>query len=425
MKKRLLTTVMISSMMLSSAVLPLVASADSIANSDKKIAELSSKEAQASAELQNVRSTIADIQAEAATLQAEQETLNKETKKLSEEIATLTDRIEKREAAIKDQARSVQVDGQGTSFVDAVLNAESVSDALTRVAAATRLVGAGNDLMVEQQSDKKSVESKKAETDKKAEKLTENAIALEAKKGELVTQELQKAAVVNTLSAEKATEQSKKDKFVAEAKAAEAALKAQAKAVEKTEAKAEVNETEALTEETTQPKANKSTSKEETTQTEVQKEETPAQTEPQKETPAQTEPQKETPTEPQKETPAPAPSGNASAILAEAAKHVGKPYVWGAKGPDSFDCSGFTAYVYRKVTGREIGGYTVPQESAGTTISVSEAKAGDLYFWGGHGGTYHVAIATGNGGYIHAPAPGQGVSYSSVGYYAPDFAVRM
>lgn len=394
---------MLSSMMLSSAVLPIIAAADDVATIDQKISDLNTKEAAASADLQTVRATIADIQAEAGALQAKQAVLNKETKELSKEITSLTERIQKREKAIKEQARTVQVEGKGTGFVDAVLNSESISDALTRVAAVTRLVGAGNDLMVEQQKDKESVETKKAETDKKVEKITENAVALEAKKGELVTQELQKAAVVNTLSAEKTTEQSKKNKFVAEAKAAEKALKAQVKAVAKTEAKAEVQQTEAKAE----VKQTEAKVEADVKQTEAQTEETVA-------------PEKE-----EKPAPAPAPSGNASAILAEAAKHLGKPYVWGAKGPESFDCSGFTAYVYRKVTGREIGGYTVPQESAGATISVSDAQAGDLYFWGGHGGTYHVAIATGNGGYIHAPAPGQGVSYSSVGNYSPDFAVRM
>lgn len=124
-------------------------------------------------------------------------------------------------------------------------------------------------------------------------------------------------------------------------------------------------------------------------------------------------------------TPAPAPSGNGSAIVAEAYKHIGKPYVWGAKGPNSFDCSGFTRYVYLQVTGRDIGGWTVPQEGAGTVIPVSQAQPGDLYFWGSRGSSYHVAIALGGGSYIHAPQPGESVKVGSVAYFAPSFAVRM
>lgn len=124
-------------------------------------------------------------------------------------------------------------------------------------------------------------------------------------------------------------------------------------------------------------------------------------------------------------SPAPAPSGNGSGVVAEAMKYIGTPYVWGGKTPAGFDCSGFTSYVFRQATGREIGGWTVPQESAGTRISVGEAQAGDLYFWGSPGGTYHVAIAMGGGQYIHAPQPGETVTVSSVSYYAPSFAVRM
>jgi len=117
----------------------------------------------------------------------------------------------------------------------------------------------------------------------------------------------------------------------------------------------------------------------------------------------------------------PAPSApastNGAAIVAEAYKHIGKPYVWGAKGPDSFDCSGFTRYVFLQVTGRDIGGWTVPQETAGTVISVSQAQPGDLLFWGSSGSTYHVAIALGGGQYIHAPRPGQNVSVGSTAHF--------
>ena len=99
--------------------------------------------------------------------------------------------------------------------------------------------------------------------------------------------------------------------------------------------------------------------------------------------------------------------------------------VWGAKGPDSFDCSGFTSYVYRQAQGREIGGWTVPQESAGTTISLSQLAPGDLVFWGSHGATYHVGIYVGGGQYIHAPTSGQTVTVQSISGWSPDFGVRM
>ncbi|MDM8214531.1 NlpC/P60 family protein [Enterococcus hirae] len=110
-------------------------------------------------------------------------------------------------------------------------------------------------------------------------------------------------------------------------------------------------------------------------------------------------------------------------LVSEAYKHIGKPYVWGGKGPNSFDCSGLTRYVYLQVTGKDIGGWTVPQESSGVVKSVSEAQPGDLLFWGSRGQSYHVAISLGSGQYIHAPQPGQTVTVGKTAWYAPSFAV--
>ena len=99
--------------------------------------------------------------------------------------------------------------------------------------------------------------------------------------------------------------------------------------------------------------------------------------------------------------------------------------MWGGKSPSGFDCSGFVQYVYKQTYGIDVGSWTVPQENSGTKISVSEAQPGDLYFWGSPGGTYHVAIATGNGNYIHASQPGTPLEYNSVSNFTPSFAVRV
>ncbi|EOH92775.1 hypothetical protein UAW_02814 [Enterococcus haemoperoxidus ATCC BAA-382] len=113
-----------------------------------------------------------------------------------------------------------------------------------------------------------------------------------------------------------------------------------------------------------------------------------------------------------------------SAIVAAAKTHLGKPYVYGAAGPDAFDCSGLVQVAFASA-GRTIGRTTVDQETAGVTISVAEAQAGDLVFWGSHGGTYHVGISTGDGSYIHAPVPGDVVQVATIASYSPDFAVKV
>ncbi|MGN4171506.1 glucosaminidase domain-containing protein [Enterococcus faecium] len=114
------------------------------------------------------------------------------------------------------------------------------------------------------------------------------------------------------------------------------------------------------------------------------------------------------------------------AIVREAFKHLGKPYVWGAKGPNTFDCSGLTYYVYMKATGHYIGGWTGEQQYAGTQIPVSQAQPVDLVFWGPSSGvTHHVGIYIGNGQFIHAPQPGDKVRVTSISDFTPDFAVRV
>ena len=123
---------------------------------------------------------------------------------------------------------------------------------------------------------------------------------------------------------------------------------------------------------------------------------------------------------------APVATGDVSALLSNASQYLGTPYVWGGKSPSGFDCSGFVQYVFKQTYGIDVGGYTGAQEYAGTQISVAEAQPGDLYFWGSPGGTYHVAIATGGGGYIHASQPGTPLEYNSVSsYFMPSFAVRV
>ncbi len=114
------------------------------------------------------------------------------------------------------------------------------------------------------------------------------------------------------------------------------------------------------------------------------------------------------------------------AIVREAYKYLGAPYVWGAKGPSTFDCSGLTYYVYMKATGHYIGGWTGEQQYAGTQIPVSQAQPGDLLFWGPSSGvTHHVGIYIGNGQFIHAPQPGDHVRITSISDFTPDFAVRV
>lgn len=115
-----------------------------------------------------------------------------------------------------------------------------------------------------------------------------------------------------------------------------------------------------------------------------------------------------------------------TSIVQETYRHLGKPYVWGAKGPNAFDCSGLAYFVYANALGYSIGGWTGDQQYAGTQIPVSEAQPGDLLFWGAPTSiTTHVAIYIGSGQYVHAPQPGDVVKIETINNFTPTFAVRV
>ncbi|MFI7574546.1 NlpC/P60 family protein [Micromonospora sp. NPDC049497] len=96
-----------------------------------------------------------------------------------------------------------------------------------------------------------------------------------------------------------------------------------------------------------------------------------------------------------------------------ACAQVGDPYVWGATGPNSFDCSGLTQYAY-KAAGINLTHFTGAQWNEGRAIPKSEARPGDLVFF--FSDLHHVGIYLGNGQMVHAARAGKPVNVSSIQY---------
>ncbi|MDQ0405869.1 NlpC/P60 family protein [Streptomyces sp. NBC_01723] len=103
----------------------------------------------------------------------------------------------------------------------------------------------------------------------------------------------------------------------------------------------------------------------------------------------------------------------AEKALAFARAQIGKPYVWGATGPGSYDCSGLTQAAW-KAAGVTLPRVTYDQVNAGTTVPVSQALPGDLVFF--YDDLSHVGLYIGNGMMIHAPKPGAYVREESIYY---------
>jgi peptidoglycan DL-endopeptidase CwlO len=110
-------------------------------------------------------------------------------------------------------------------------------------------------------------------------------------------------------------------------------------------------------------------------------------------------------------------SGGARVAVQWAYKELGKPYVWGAAGPNSFDCSGLTQYVWAKA-GVYLDHYTGSQWNEGRHVSRDQLRPGDLVFFGSD--LHHVGIYIGNGNMIEAPHTGADVRIS--GAFRSDYA---
>jgi cell wall-associated NlpC family hydrolase len=117
-------------------------------------------------------------------------------------------------------------------------------------------------------------------------------------------------------------------------------------------------------------------------------------------------------------------SAGAKAAIDVARKQLGEPYLWGAAGPDSWDCSGLTMMAWRQ------GGISLPHYSAAQYqqtkhLTIGQLKAGDLVFWGTSPNTiHHVALYIGSGQIIQAPKTGDVVKVSSLYETGPNFFGR-
>ena len=107
------------------------------------------------------------------------------------------------------------------------------------------------------------------------------------------------------------------------------------------------------------------------------------------------------------------------ALIDEAAKYLGVPYVWGGTTPNGFDCSGFMQYVCAK-NGISLSRVADDQlHKNGTYVSRDQLEPGDLVFFGSGDYASHVGMYVGDGMMIHAPSTGKSIMYTDItsGYY--------
>ena len=438
MKKKLVAIALAGTILATSIVTPFTAQADEILTKiqqqETKISELDSKQSTVEETLSVITAEVDAAEKRAETLLANRVKTQDEIATLQEDIAELQVVIAQREEQLDEQARSVQVNGSNENYLNFIVASESFTDLVSRIDVVSKMVSANKELVEQQIADQKAVEDKKSKTEENLSKINAMAMELEQLKGDLQVKKIEQESAIAALAAEKATAESDRQMFLAQKEEADQRAAAEAAAIAAAEAAAAT--VAATVAQASSEEFSTAASSVDIASSTVASSESaaPAQTvaaapvvesAPVVSAPAAAAPVVSAPVVSAPVVTAPTLSAPTGDVVSIAAKYIGVPYVWGGKTPSGFDCSGFTSYVFREAYGIEIGGYTVPQENSGTQIAVSSAQAGDLIFWGSRGATYHVAIYVGGGQYIHAPAPGQTVTYSSYNLSGASFAVRV
>lgn len=106
-------------------------------------------------------------------------------------------------------------------------------------------------------------------------------------------------------------------------------------------------------------------------------------------------------------------SGNLAAVVNFALAQAGDRYVWGAAGPNAWDCSALSMVAYARI-GVRLPHNAAAQYRFGRPVARAQLRAGDLVFWGNRGGIYHVAISLGGDRIVHAANPRKGVLVAAI-----------
>lgn len=236
MKKKLLTTILLTTVALSQVGTVISVGADStddkIAAQESKIADLSSKEQSAQAQVDQIQAQVSEIKKQQETLKAENERLNEESAKLSAEIEELSKNIVARQESLANQARSAQTTGTATSYINAIVSSGSLTEAISRVSAMNEIASANNKMLEEQKRDKEDIDAKQKENNDAINTVIANQQQLNDDEQALATKEAELKVAQLNLAAEKSTAENEKNALLEEKAAAEkaAAEKAAAEA---------------------------------------------------------------------------------------------------------------------------------------------------------------------------------------------------
>jgi len=163
--------------------------------------------------LTDLDNKITQLENEYQKVLKEKNTSEKKLTEINQKITTLEKKIHLRNKLIEEQARNAQVNQKSDSIISVMVNAESLSDAVTAAFGMTKLISASNEIMQAQIDDKESLDELKKEAEKKVIDAEKETRSLEEKEKNLIEAKLNQSIKINEISASLATEQSEKEKF--------------------------------------------------------------------------------------------------------------------------------------------------------------------------------------------------------------------
>ena len=406
MKKKVLSALLTATLLFSIGMPAFATPNEEVIENQAKYDELTAKIDEITGQVYALDAEIESLMETIENNKSEVEEIKIEVENTEKEIETTKADIEKSEEVLGKRIREFYKSGGQVNYLTLLFSAESFNDLISKIDSTTRIVNIDKELIAE-------LEEKKAN-------LNEKVTVLEERKAEVIKLTEESEAALDELNAKKAEQEIAIEQLNAEQEefeknylsVSERKLVAHQQSV--LETSNDKNELQAAIDQLTSIRDNQI--KSEIVKQEISdsiyygtiKLEEIIEAEEAAKAAAQQQISSPNRGEITLET---ASSASGNAIVSYAYNFIGTPYVYGATGPDTFDCSGFTSYVYANAAGINITRTTYSQMGVGTPVSYDQLQPGDLVFT--YGGD-HVGIYVGGGQYIHAPQPGDSVKVGNV-----------
>lgn len=232
MKKKIISAILMSTVVLSAAAPLSGVYADTnsdIAKQDATISSAQSAKAQAQAQVDSLQSKVDSLQQKQTSTKAQIAKIESEAKALNAQIATLNESIKERTKTLEAQARSAQVNSSATNYMDAVVNSKSLTDVIQKVTAIATVSSANKQMLEQQEKEQKELSQKSETVKKNYNQFVSLSQSLDSQAQELTSQQAELKVATLNYQATIATAQDKKQALLDEKAAAEKAAQEAAK----------------------------------------------------------------------------------------------------------------------------------------------------------------------------------------------------